>query len=251
MTRYEIMHLWGVPLDFNGLSWDTVLTEATCAPKSAEFRTRYLDALLTINARTHRRYHEISEITFVPILSPWLSMDALQKEPWFTDARILKIIPIFDHVTDAYFTERLPHFLDGCPQSIIMIHTGWGAPILPLEPLIQRYSKKHFVIAYMKEDTDAMNHARIRLLQTYSNVSMELSSLSSPKRLHQYVHDYHFADRILFGSDLRTDADAVSFQWFSNAVTLCNFSAEVTAKIFYRNAQQLMQKYHVPSPQYV
>lgn len=238
MKRNNIEKSIQMPLDFGGMPWQEAVKHAGMNLKSKKYITQVLHQLPNINQKAFNKVKGHDCFEFVPWISILTEIDEVSKFDWFKHSCIIKIIPVFDDVDENYVL-KLHDLIENLPQHIVMIHTGWQSSPGLYNKLIAHYPDKIFILAHMKEDDDSDNADRIAIIKKYENAYLELSYLSSPKRLKQYV-SYGFEDQILFGSDFRTLGDEISLKWFLNAVTLCNFSEEITRKILYRNAKKLL-----------
>lgn len=202
-----------------------------------------------INANTHNPH---VPLIFVPWISLTMNVEQIKKEEWFQKSQIVKFIPVFDDVhgttikdqaesSDDSFLLKMHRFVGQLPQKGIMIHTGWGSAPVYYNNLIGNYSDKIFILAHMKEDDDSDNIERQAIMTKYHNVYLEMSYLSSPKRLAQYVKK-GWGDRILYGSDWRSSEDECTLKWTIDAVKLAPISNEDRNRIFYGNAVDLLHK---------
>jgi len=123
-------------------------------------------------------------------------------------------------------------------NKIIMIHTGWGSKVSNLLKIIKNNKNKIFVLAHMKEDFDFYNSDRKKALY-YENVYLEISYMSTPKRIRQYA-ELGYLDRILFGSDFRTFEDEITLKWYIYGIHSLGLSRSERDKIFYYNAYDLI-----------
>lgn len=125
---------------------------------------------------------------------------------------------------------------------IVMIHTGWKSPVLPwglFSYLESDTPQKSVILAHMKEDTDTMNQARIALLEQYDNIYVETSYCPHPKRIMQYVNK-GFGDRMLFGTDFRTEDDEQTVRYYKHLIREADISENVKKDIFSGNAKTLL-----------
>lgn len=240
MEKNDIVKIIGMPLNFGHMSLDKVIELSSVKEKPKKYIQLFLEKIDDINGECYDIYSKYDWIEFVPILTVNPSYDVFHnilESDWFNDSQIIKFIPIFDNMTSDYY-KKLEKMIDVYEKKVVMIHTGWGSEIHPLNHIIERFKDTKFVLSHMKEDDDKMNRDRIQALKTFDNVYVEMSYISSPKRLVQYVN-MGYEDRILFGSDFRTESDEVSLNWFLNAVKLCGFDKKIETKILYQNARKL------------
>lgn len=193
-----------------------------------------------VNEQWYQSISNQSQFIFVPWISILTDISKIKHTTWFQMSQIVKFIPVFDHVEsiDIYVT-KLSEMIEQLPQHIIMIHTGWGSSPRIWKSLIQNHPHKIFILAHLKEDTDDDNIARQEIMKL-PNVYFEISYLSSPKRIEQYVKVFRFGNKLLFGSDWRSNADTCTLNWFINAIKLCPISQSEREKIFYTNAHELL-----------
>jgi hypothetical protein len=233
MKKYGIERIVTIPLDFGELSWSQVMKMVGMKPKPAEFHNAILQRLPEINERAYKIVEKNKSMIFAEWVSP------ISTSLKTSQALIAKIIPPLDHITDTYYAQII-QLIANLPHQIIMIHTGWGSRVNPLIEIIEKFPMKKFVLAHLKEDDDTENFDRIAIMKQFSNVYLEMSYLSSPKRLAQYVK-MGFGDRILFGSDFRTLEDEPTLKWMINAVELADISNQDRERIWYSNADSLLK----------
>lgn len=237
MKKFQIERIIGIPLDLGNLSWSQVMKMVGMKPKSLEFQNAILKRLPEINQKAYNSIKHENTMIFAEWVSP------IAPRNLNSQAMIAKIIPPFDHISENYYSQLL-QLISNLNHPIIMIHTGWGSQVEPLNGIIEKFPKKRFVLAHLKEDDDNANFDRIAVMKRFSNVYLEMSYLSSPKRLGQYVK-MGFVDRILFGSDFRTQEDEPTLKWMINAVELADISNQDREKIWYTNADSLLKEWSI------
>jgi len=225
MAKYSIEKIVGIPLPNN-------LEFGMCG-KSDEYRFNVLKRLLNTSTEIGIKYKD-DNIIFAELASA-----TERNSPFAVVGNIIKFIPVIDHFRYNLYYFDLISAISSKPQNIVMIHTGWGSKVDRLGMVIKEFPEKTFVLAHMKEDDDEYNEDRKFMLDKFPNVYVEMSYLSSPKRLAQYVQ-MGFEDRILFGSDFRTMADEPTLQWMIDAVNVAQISQEQKEKILYKNAKKLL-----------
>lgn len=119
-------------------------------------------------------------------------------------------------------------------QIPLIIHTGWGefGEIKFVVDMAKQFKELRIVIAHMIEYKDIFN-----LAPPYSNVSVETSYSSHPRRIAEAVNLLG-ADRIVFGSDFPCSEPAFELYKVVNA-PLSDGDKE---KILYKNAERLLRR---------
>lgn len=231
-----------MPYSFGGLyTWEILLEVVGMNEKPEKYVSAVVKRLPAINQTTHQSIKHEKRFVFVP----WISVINKGSDVVPATSPIVKVIPIFDQVPSLreYYTD-MAAVLSTVQAQVVMIHSGWGALLdneqYPLvRKLIAGLPEKRVVICHMKEDTDAYNFNRIKLLKEFENVYIETSYCPSPHRIQQYV-ELGFGDRMLFGSDFRTRIHVQTLRWFIAMITLCEIREASKRAILYGNAKKLL-----------
>jgi hypothetical protein len=252
-----------------GYDWKSLMTISGMTAKPAEYTDWLRAELPGVNARWYAETQRVNQILieqkddnvpffyFVPWISLRTNIDAVRDEEWFQNSPIVKFIPVLDDIPWMMYNEtthtselepgrdsfaiEMHHIIAQLPQPAIMIHTGWGSAPAEYHNLIGNFPEKTFILAHLKEDDDSDNFERQSILNEFDNCFVEMSYLSSPKRITQYIK-LGYEDRILFGSDYRTVDDAPTLRWMLDAVKLAPISDEARRKIRYENARMLLER---------
>lgn len=234
LDRNDIVKSVLMPYDFGLLSERDAYLASFNFEKTNEFINGFLKRLDVINEKLLDSVKGFSRIVFAPWLSP--ECDNLES---FTRARVVKFVPVFDNFTPDYFARIKPLVSEAVSNgSIVMVHTGWGAPVKPIMDLASEFPDGKFVIAHMKEDSDLYAKDRLEAL-SLSNVYCELSYLPHPKRVSQYVIA-GLGKRLLFGSDFRRLDDEQTIRGYKAMLMESDISVDEKYDILFNNALGLL-----------
>jgi len=247
MVRYGIERSIVMPYELGSSKANQLLHEEMLNKrKSLTYMNTILKRLGDINEDVHDIVDGDSRFVYASWISPHCKKNYVP-----SSVKIVKIIPVLDHVEWSYF-HKLYDLLSNTPQPIVMIHTGWGAmldtdQVSSLIMLLNHFKDKTFVLAHMKEDTDEYNMNRKRLLGKFENVYCETSYGAGPHRIKQYV-DLGFGDRLLFGSDFRFRYHEPTLKWFIHMIELADISESEKDAIFHGNATRLLDMHDLNYP---
>jgi predicted TIM-barrel fold metal-dependent hydrolase len=143
-------------------------------------------------------------------------------------------------VDDRYYGDMMT-IISAIQPRIVMIHTGWGSRVEPLEEVINHFSKIKFILVHMKEDDDSYNAERIHAMSACDNSLVETSYAPHPKRISQYVR-MGFGKRMLFGTDFRVLSDEQTLRYYKHLITEADISNHAKKDILYDNACNLLHE---------
>lgn len=246
LDRYKIEKAVVMPMEFGNFSMRKLLTLVGMNEKPVSYQEKVLKKLYSFNNALRVKIKEDTKrFIFAAWISPTVYYEETPPEFYlkfkFEDAepiKIVKFIPVFDHVTSNYYRKMI-ELLSEIPQTIIMIHTGWGSKVIDLVKVIETFPEKNFVLAHMKEDDDMDNEQRKEVLKKNENVYLETSYAPHSKRIWQYVRA-GFGDKLLFGSDYRLPEDEQTLRCYIKMVEEADISKEDKEYIFYQNAVDLL-----------
>lgn len=229
-----------IPFSFAGYNIFNVYKLSLKKQKPKEYIDNVLKKLVDINSEFLDKTNYINKEERRVYPAPWISPECEGIEEVINDDRvkIIKFIPVMDNVTSDYYKRIEPLVKEAVGlNKIVMVHTGWGAPVKPVADLAKSNSKGTFVIAHAKEDDDTYKEARVKALNL-DNVYLELSFIPHAKRVSQYVK-LGFVDKLLFGSDLITESDVQSVKGYISVINCAEITGSDKRKIFYKNAEKL------------
>ncbi len=224
-----------MPYSFGDLTEKEAYHLTFSKEKGKRYINGFLKKLDRINDELFYQIKGVNKMVFTPWLSP--ECDNLDS---FLNALVVKFVPIFDNFTSDYFDRIKPLVNEAISNgSMIMIHTGWGAPVKPIGDLAAEFPDGKFIIAHMKEDDDSYAVDRLNVLKNYKNVFCEISYFPHPKRISQYVSN-GLVNQLLFGSDFRKLADKQTIKGFRAMLMQADISDADKERILYFNAEQLL-----------
>lgn len=252
--KNNIQNVISIPLSFpKGYTWNQLTEISGINFKPYRFVDFLKYDLFNVNKEHYKntseenRKYDRDFYIFVPWISVLNDINSIKKSIWYNNTDILKFIPVFDNfyvsnsneVIIEKYTNKINKNLSQVHQNIIMIHTGWGSSPIYFEDIIKKNSDKQIVLAHMKEDVDKDNTDRLYMLENYENVYLEMSFISSPKRLKQYINK-GFGNKILFGSDCRSKDDLGTFLWMLDAIERSGIDDIQKNNILYENAKKIL-----------
>jgi predicted TIM-barrel fold metal-dependent hydrolase len=240
MDRNGIDKAVVMPLFPSDVKWKEALQQVGINEKSEWYREKVLMGLYEENKKFLETVREYPNLIPAPWITPY-DEKRLVKMVNSHDVDIVKFIPVFDCISDYNYLNKIYEMVSKIDARIVMIHTGWGSPVLPWGTFLAGRIDKTVVLAHMKEDTDAYNQERLMVLERYKNIYAETSYCPHPKRIMQYVKK-GFGDRLLFGTDFRTEDDEQTVRYYKHLIKETDISENEKRNIFSVNAKKLMEE---------